>query len=169
MIRWPPTLALLATAPLGVTAPGTTQGNVVLQKVQQGPVPVCMVNAAIDPDGAKFDNLGPTISLYRRDVAGGQVALSLPQVAHGTLATNGNTTVAAYDYISLGEASLDFTTPTTGSVTFIGGGNVLANPNAAPSFKYYRESWHKTSNELEVHVIFDMGGCALPIISYFQF
>jgi hypothetical protein len=161
--------ALLAAAPLGVTAPGTVQGDVVVQKVQQGPVPVCMVHGTIDPNGARFDNLGPAIALYRRDVAGGQVALTLPRVAHGTLTTNGNSTVAAYDYISLGEASLDFTTPTTGTVTFIGGGNVLANPNTAPTFRFYRETWKKTTKELEVHVIFDMGGCALPVISYFQF
>ncbi len=169
MRRAPASLALLATAPLGITAPGTVQGDVVIQNVKQGPVPVCMVHGTIDPNGAKFDNLGPAIALYRRDVAGGQVALTLPRVAHGTVTTSGGTSVAAYDYISLGEASLDFTTATTGTVTFIGGGNVLANPNTAPSFKYYRESWHKSSNELEVHVIFDMGGCAVPVISYFQF
>ncbi len=160
MCAMPALLAALlacAAAPLAVTVPGTVQGAVVKQTVQQGPVPVCMVN------------LGPAIGLFRRDTASGQVALTLPRVAHGTLTTTAGTTVAAYDYLSVGEASLNFTSANAGSVTFIGGGNTLPNAATAPSFKSYRESWTKSSSQLEVRMKFQMGGCTLPITAYYQF
>ncbi len=172
MCAMPALLAALlacAAAPLAVTVPGTVQGAVVKQTVQQGPVPVCMVNGAIDANGAQFDNLGPAIGLFRRDTASGQVALTLPRVAHGTLTTTAGTTVAAYDYLSVGEASLNFTSANAGSVTFIGGGNTLPNAATAPSFKSYRESWTKSSSQLEVRMKFQMGGCTLPITAYYQF
>jgi hypothetical protein len=165
-------LALLlgaATAPAQITAPGTVQSRIRMQIVQSGPIPVCMINATIDPNGAMFDTLGPATALYRGDPAVGTVALALPRIALGTLTTTGNTTVAAYTYISQGEASLVFTDAKSGGVTFIGGGNTLNDPDLTPSFSGYTATWHAKSMQLEIHAVFDLDGCKLPIVGSFQF
>jgi hypothetical protein len=161
-----PTVILLggAAPPLGATAAGTVQGALVV-----GGGNACMVHGIIDPTGAKFDNLGPAVALFRQDVAGGTMALTLPLVAHGTITTTGGVTTAAYDYMATGTASLSFTSATAGSVTFIGGGNSLPNSNTAPSFTNYAATWNAGAKALQVQMDFVMGSCILPMTANFVF
>lgn len=144
--------------PIGATLLGTLRAPLV-----RNTAGACVLNGAPNAAGTDVDALGPAAATYRRTAEAGPVTVLLPALGHAVPGAR-----PLMDYAAIGAARLDFTTVTSGRVTFLPGG-LIRNPNLKPpTFSKYQDSWNAALKRLFVSFTLRLGPCGISVSGAFQ-
>lgn len=170
----------LAAAPLREILLGTLRDANDTPPLPDG-YAVCGLSTRLLPATGQVIDQGPAVSLWRRDLAAGPITLTLPSLGravvpygaaaagpHGGPAAGAHGGAAAWTYYAAGTAQLYFTTPTTGSLVFVGHAVAVNTARLMPRFDQFATAWDAASSQLSVRFTLRYGDCALPVVAVYH-